>query len=62
MEDGREFEKEEWKLAEISTVFELAKWKMEESLRRKSGSWQIITVFEKAEWKMEESSRRKSGS
>jgi hypothetical protein len=34
---------------------------MEESLRRKSGSWQIITIFEETERKMEESLRRKSG-
>ncbi len=39
MEDGREFEKEEWKLAAISTVFEEAEWNMEESLRWKSGRW-----------------------
>ncbi len=68
--DGREFKKknERWKIiicrGRVKNVreFELEERKMEESLRRKSGSWQIITIFEEAEWKMEESLRRKSGS
>jgi hypothetical protein len=68
--NGREFEKknERWKIiicrgrVENGREFEVEEQKMEESLRRKSGSWQIITIFEKTERKMEESLRRKSGS